>query len=461
MATTKGIITSGPSMPEAIDADSVISLAISPFEEDLSFLQRMFGDAGWKLLVAHTYKEGMAQIERELLPVVICECQLADGNWKNVLSHLAPMLNPPRLIVVSRHADARLWLEVLNLGGFDLLATPKLRLGTRSERLGSIGNTHGTGVARLVPARRWLPQILYSCDESSGRTKNPRSSSLKNLIRGWWSMAGANLHRNSHGWIHPKLYGELYRPRSLRRRVVRSGGAVHRLGERRGCGEKRGMVSGCSFSYPVFEDIRAQNSVFSGVLADAGMDEVNLVANGHAGLAEMEPVSGEYFTTLGVQPIFGRAFTPEDNRPGAVPAAVIGEGLWERRFGRNASVLGKTISINGTTFTIVGVAPARFFGLQPGFHKDLWIPLAMLPRARSFLQASVFHNRDDWWVMVVGRLKLGVTEAKARAALNVIQQGQTAPPKPQQLPHMELSSASKGLARSSTSNRPAEIPAFA
>jgi predicted permease len=125
---------------------------------------------------------------------------------------------------------------------------------------------------------------------------------------------------------------------------------------------------------------------------------------------------------------------------------VIGEGLWERRFGREASVLGKAISINGGTFIIVGVVPARFFGLQPGFRKDLWIPLAMLPRARSFLQASVFHQRDNWWVMVVGRLKPGVTEVKARAALNVIfQQGQTAPPKPQQLPHMELSSASKGL----------------
>ncbi|PYT23251.1 MAG: hypothetical protein DMG58_28465 [Acidobacteria bacterium] len=213
-----------------------------------------------------------------------------------------------------------------------------------------------------------------------------------------------------------------------------------------GCEDKPGMVSGCSFSYPIFEDIRAKKDVFSAVLANGGMDEVNLVANGHAGLAEMEPVSGGYFTTLGVQPIVGRAITPEDDRPGAVPVAVIGEGLWERRFGREASVLGKTISINGGTFIIVGVAPARFFGLQPGFGKDLWIPLARLPKARSSLQASVFHQRDEWWVIVVGRLKPGVTEAKARSALNVIfQQGQTAPPKPQQLPHIELFSASKGL----------------
>src|SRR5712692_6858425 len=95
----------------------------------------MFHDADWELLVAHTYKEGMAQVERELIPVVICECQLADGNWKDVLSRLAPALDPPRLIVVSPHADARLWSEVLSLGGFDLLATPfrEAKLGYAAE----------------------------------------------------------------------------------------------------------------------------------------------------------------------------------------------------------------------------------------------------------------------------------------------------------------------------------------
>src|SRR5260370_37396934 len=110
--------------PAPIDYDPVISLAVSPFKKDLLFLQRMFDDANWKLFTALTYQEGMAQLSRELIPVVLCECQLPDGNWKDVLSRLAPMLEPPRLIVVSHHADEHLWLEVLNLGGFDLLATP-------------------------------------------------------------------------------------------------------------------------------------------------------------------------------------------------------------------------------------------------------------------------------------------------------------------------------------------------
>jgi DNA-binding response OmpR family regulator len=125
MHTSESLITNERlRQPAPIDYDPVTSLAVSPFEADLSFLQRMFDEADWKLFTAHTYKEGMAQLSRELIPVVLCECQLPDGNWKDVLSRLAPMLEPPRLIAVSHHADERLWLEVLNLGGFDLLATP-------------------------------------------------------------------------------------------------------------------------------------------------------------------------------------------------------------------------------------------------------------------------------------------------------------------------------------------------
>ena len=105
-------------------SESVISLAISPFEADLLFLRHMFDDANWKLFTAHTCKEGMAQLDHEQIPIVICEAHLPDGSWKDVLSRLAPILEPPRVIVASNDADERLWSEVLNLGGFDLLTTP-------------------------------------------------------------------------------------------------------------------------------------------------------------------------------------------------------------------------------------------------------------------------------------------------------------------------------------------------
>jgi DNA-binding NtrC family response regulator len=74
--------------------------------------------------MAGTRRDALAKLSEKRLPVVLSECQLPDGNWKDVLSRLAPILERPRLIVFSRHADDRLWEEVVNLGGFDLLATP-------------------------------------------------------------------------------------------------------------------------------------------------------------------------------------------------------------------------------------------------------------------------------------------------------------------------------------------------
>jgi DNA-binding response OmpR family regulator len=121
----KGFFTHDRSTSTAENnSQAVIGLAISPFDEDLSFLQGMFQDAGWKLLTANTKRQAMAELKREQITVVICERHLIDGNWKDVLSALAAILNPPRLVVVSRLADDELWLEVLNMGGFDLISAP-------------------------------------------------------------------------------------------------------------------------------------------------------------------------------------------------------------------------------------------------------------------------------------------------------------------------------------------------
>ncbi len=100
------------------------SLVVSPHAEDLAFLESRFKEANWTLYMAGTYREAIAELSRIRVPVVLSECQLPDGNWKDMLSRLAPMLERPRLIVFSRHADERLWAEVLNMGAFDLLAIP-------------------------------------------------------------------------------------------------------------------------------------------------------------------------------------------------------------------------------------------------------------------------------------------------------------------------------------------------
>ena len=107
-----------------IDSQAVVGLAVSPFEEDLSFFQHMFDDAGWKLLSARTRREAVAELSHGAIAVVVCERHLIDGNWKDVLSRLASISNPPRLNVVSHRSDDGLWTEVLNMGGFDLLCVP-------------------------------------------------------------------------------------------------------------------------------------------------------------------------------------------------------------------------------------------------------------------------------------------------------------------------------------------------
>jgi DNA-binding NtrC family response regulator len=124
MGAHKSVSSNPATRIQAIDANAVIGLAISQFDQDLSFLQRMFDDASGKLYTACTYREAMVELSRERVRVVLCERQLPDGSWKDVLGRLAPILDRPRLIVISRCADEGLWTEVLNMGGFDLLATP-------------------------------------------------------------------------------------------------------------------------------------------------------------------------------------------------------------------------------------------------------------------------------------------------------------------------------------------------
>ena len=101
MSTTRVFVSRRSQQPKLDDIDAVSSLAISPYEEDLRFLQCMFDDADWNLFTAHTYKDGMAQLDRELIPVVICESQLPDGSWKD-LSQTAwerPRVKPARPVI--------------------------------------------------------------------------------------------------------------------------------------------------------------------------------------------------------------------------------------------------------------------------------------------------------------------------------------------------------------------------
>ena len=137
-------------------------------------------------------------------------------------------------------------------------------------------------------------------------------------------------------------------------------------------------------------------------------------------------VSGGYFSVLGVSPAIGRALGPDDDRvPNGHPVAMLSHGYWERRFARDPSVVGRTIRLSAMPFTIVGVTPAEFFGVEVGTAPDVFLPLMMqptvMPSFENLLDKPIV-NRS--WVQAIARTRPGVTAEQAAAAMNAAQQSQ-------------------------------------
>lgn len=225
---------------------------------------------------------------------------------------------------------------------------------------------------------------------------------------------------------------------------------VHSFSAWFACPDKAGLKLRCSLSYPTFEQVRDHNQVFSGVFGIAGLGRVSVDADGVIGQAQAEPVSADFFTTLGVRPELGRTFLREDDTPSAPPVAVISYGFWQRRFGGSPAVVRTFVAINEAPFTIIGVAAPGFTGIQPGFPRDLWVPLTKMRAVGSFIDPAAYQQRGRVWVTIVGRLKEGISEEQARAELDVLFQQSlpeaksaqdNAPPV-----RLELASAAKGLA---------------
>jgi DNA-binding response OmpR family regulator len=102
----------------------VTVLAVSDSEDDQGWLAEIFRHSRWKMLSARTCREAFEVLQSSRIPVVVCECTLPDGSWKSLLNRFAQWSEEPLLVVTSRHADDRLWAEVLNLGGYDVLSKP-------------------------------------------------------------------------------------------------------------------------------------------------------------------------------------------------------------------------------------------------------------------------------------------------------------------------------------------------
>ena len=179
-------------------------------------------------------------------------------------------------------------------------------------------------------------------------------------------------------------------------------------------------------SYPDYLDLRAGNDVFTDMAAHSSMVAAVRV---DAGVDRVmgEIVTGNYFGLLGVRPLLGRLLAPEDDRPGAERVAVISTRLWGRAFGRDPGVVGRTLRIRSEPYLVVGVAPPDFAGMVPVLEADLWTPLTWVADVdtvgiRSSVDSpggTVLERRGERWLFVKGRLRDGVTPARAAAGLDV------------------------------------------
>lgn len=175
-----------------------------------------------------------------------------------------------------------------------------------------------------------------------------------------------------------------------------------------------------NFSYREYLDIRGATQSYEGVLANANMEAVGFSAD-----PETAPrvkggmlVSGNYFRVLGVEPRLGRSFREEEDRtPGRGAVVVLGADFWKQEFAGDAAVLGRRVRLNGSDFTVIGVAPDTFTGMQMFEHPDFYVPLSMARLFSTDPQKKFFEDRDDRELKVRARLKAGVTLAQARSEL--------------------------------------------
>lgn len=175
-----------------------------------------------------------------------------------------------------------------------------------------------------------------------------------------------------------------------------------------------------STSYPSYLDFRQRNQVFTD-LAGYGVSQFKLGGADQVEQIWGEVVTGNYFQVLGVQPVLGRAFLPEEDRtPGTNPVAIIGYGLWQRRFNSDPQLIGKTITLNNQTLTVIGVAPREYTGMFRGLSAEIWVPAMMRPALEGSKDLAFVNSRGSSWLVLVGRLKPGTTIDQARARFDLL-----------------------------------------
>ena len=171
------------------------------------------------------------------------------------------------------------------------------------------------------------------------------------------------------------------------------------------------------FTNPLWEALRDQQDIFSGVFATSNSG-FNLSSGGEAHTALGFLASGDYFRTLGIQPVLGRLIEPADDNRGCAPVAVLSYAFWQSHYAGDGGVVGRKILLDSHPFEIIGVAPPGFHGVFVGQGFDVAAPICV--EAIRHGTDSMLDHRSAWWLSVIGRPKPGVNPAQLAARLKAL-----------------------------------------
>ncbi len=213
----------------------------------------------------------------------------------------------------------------------------------------------------------------------------------------------------------------------LRSLPVSDPGRLYRVGEGDECCVEGGPQDRWGmFSFPLYERLKTETPEFEEVTAfQAGRWRLGVRRQGIESVARSlrsEYVTGTYFSTLGVRAFGGRVFTPDDDKPGASPVAVLSHRVWQTTYASDPSVVGSTFVVEGHPLTVIGVAPAGFFGeTLESDPPDIWVPLQQEPMMNA--EGSLLHQPVSAWLRMIGRLRTGAsTDGMAPRLTGVLRQ---------------------------------------
>jgi len=175
-----------------------------------------------------------------------------------------------------------------------------------------------------------------------------------------------------------------------------------------------------NFTYPLWKQVEQRQEAFSSIAA-WGQERDNLANGGEVDNAQVLWVTGQFFSVLDLQPVLGRLISPADDVSGCGGGVDLSYAFWQRRYGGSASVVGRTLTLGGHPFPILGVTPPGFYGVSVGDSFDVALTVCAEPILNGeFSRITGDRPRESWWLSVMGRLKGGWDLKRACAQLAVI-----------------------------------------